>query len=210
MINKSNILMLVLIVTAICPPATCRAGKIYREDIYNSTSDTEFNLPRAKVFIQMDLASDRMEDSSHMYWGRSDGHPYVSIFVFDPSYDRCRISSMTMLIDGTNQVSFSFAAATNDWDGRCHLFEPYMDEYAYKDDYPGIKARCASYSPKWVQIPTHALEPGATVRVQVGLELFAKEEKVCQTNVSATFVMERRERVDTWRDSLMRFFMPRF
>ena len=188
----------------------CVIIKVYRNDSYVPTSKTEFDLPNAKAIIGMALPSDIAEDSWHLRWDRPDGCPSLWVFAFDPSYDTCRINSMSMLIDETNRLAISFADNDNDFDGRDQHFVQYEDEYAFTNQYPGIKPRYVTYYPVWADIPTNALAAGASVRVDLGMEIFAHGQIICQTNLSASFVMDRKERRRNLFDVLLSLLMPRF
>ncbi len=185
-------------------------GKIYRGDRYVPTSQTEYDLPNAKVFMDMALAGEIAEDSSRLRWDRPDGRPHINVFSFDPSHDKCRVNEMAMWINGTNRVEFVFANDDNDFDGRDQNFKPYIDETAFADQYPGIKPKDVYYYPIRTKIPASAREPGATVRVEMDVELLAGGASVCRTNLTASFVLERTERRETLADMLFRLVMPRF
>ena len=185
-------------------------GKIYRGDRYLPTSQTEYDLPNAKVFMDMALAGEIAEDSARLRWVRPDGRPHINVFSFDPAHDQCRINEMAMWINDTNRVEFVFAHDDNDFDGRDQVFKPYIDEAAFADQYPGIKPKDVSYYPIRTQIPASAREPGATVRVEMDLELLASGTSVCRTNLTASFVLERTEQRETLADVILRLVMPRF
>ena len=185
-------------------------GKIYRGDRYVPTSEEVFDLPNAKVIMGMALAGEIAEDSARLRWDRPDGRPHVSVFSFDPAHDQCRVNEMAMWINGTNRVEFAFADDDNDLDGRDQNFKPYIDEAAFADQYPGIKPRDVSYYPIRTQIPASAREPGATVRVEMDLELLASGTSVCRTNLTASFVLARTEQRESLAHVLFRLVMPRF
>lgn len=185
-------------------------GKVYRGDRYVATSEEVFDLPNAKVIMGMALAGEIAEDSSRLRWVRPDGRPHINVFSFDPAHDKCRVNGMAMWINGTNRVEFVFAHDDNEVDGRDQHFEPYLDEAAFADQYPGIKPREVYYYPIRTQIPASAREPGATVRVEMDLELLAAGNSVCRTNLTASFALERTEQRETLADVLLRLVMPRF
>lgn len=184
-------------------------GKIYRADHY-LPAETVYDLPRAKVVMGMGFADDIAEDSSRLRWDRPDGRPHINVFSFDPATDKCRVNEMAMWINETNRVEFVFANDDNELDGRDQHFEPYIDETAFADQYPGIKPKDVYYYPIRTEIPERALEPGATVRVEMNLELLAGETSVCRTNLAASFVLERTEHRETLADVLFQLLMPRF
>ena len=184
-------------------------GKIYRGDHY-LPAETVYDLPNAKVVMGMGFANDIAEDSSRLRWDRPDGWPHINVFSFDPAYDKCRVNQMAMWINGTNRVEFIFAHDDNELDGRDQNFEPYLDEAAFAEQYPGIKPRYVYYYPIRTKIPASAREPGATVRVEMDLELLAAGTSACRTNLTASFVLERTEQRETLADVLFRLVMPRF
>lgn len=169
-----------------------------------------FDLPNAKVIMGMALAGEIAENSPRLRRDRPDGRPHINVFSFDPAHDKCRGNGMAMWINGTNRVEFVFAHDDNELDGRDQHFEPYLDEAAFADQYPGIKPREAYYYPIQTEIPASAREPGATVRVEMDLELLAAGTSVCRTNLTASFVLERTEQRETLADVLFRLVMPRF
>ena len=185
-------------------------GKIYRGDHYIPTSEEVFDLPNAKVIMGMALAGEIAEDSSRLRWDRPDGRPHINVFTFDPATDTCRVNEMAMWINGTNRVEFVFAHDDNELDGRDQHFAPYLDEAAFADQYPGIKPRYVYYYPIRTEIPERALEPGASVRVEMDLELLAGETSVFRTNLTASFVLERKDHRETLAEVLFRLVMPRF
>ena len=184
-------------------------GKIYRSDHF-LPAETVHELPRAKVVMGMGFADDIAEDSARLRWNRPDGRPQINVFSFDPATDTCRVNEMAMWINGTNRVDIVFAHDDNELDGRDQHFEPYLDEAAFADQYPGIKPKDVFYYPIRTEIPERALEPGASVRVEMDLELLAGETSVCRTNLAASFVLERTEHRETLADVLFRLLMPRF
>ena len=185
-------------------------GKIYRGDRYVPTSEEVFDLPNAKVIMGMALAGEIAEDSARLRWDRPDGRPHINVFSFDPAHDQCRVNEMAMWINGTNRVEFVFAHDDNELDGRDQNFVPYLDEAAFAEQYPGIKPRYVYYYPIRTQIPASAREPGATVRVEMDLELLASGTSVCRTNLTASFVLARTEQRESLADVLFRLVMPRF
>ena len=184
-------------------------GKIYRADHF-LPAETVYDLPRAKVVMGMGFADDIEENSSQLRWDRPDGRPRIHVYSFDAATDTCRINEMAMWINGTNRVEFVFAHDDNDLDGRDQHFAPYLDEAAFVDQYPGIKPKDVFYYPIRTEIPKSAREPGATVRVEMDLELLAGGASVCHTNLTASFVLERTEQRETLADVLLRLVMPRF
>ena len=185
-------------------------GKIYRGDRYVPTSQAEYDLPNAKVFMDMALPAEIAEDSSRLRWDRPDGRPHVDVFSFDPATDTCRINEMAMWINGTNRVEFVFTHDDNELDGRDQHFEPYLDEAAFADQYPGIPPRYVFYYPIRTPIPANAREPGASVRVEMDMELLAGGTSVFRTNLATAFVLERKDQRETLADVLFRLVMPRF
>ena len=184
-------------------------GKIYRGDHY-LPAETVYDLPNAKVVMGMGFANDIAEDSSRLRWDRPDGWPHINVFSFDPAHDQCRINKMAMWINGTNQIEFAFADDNNEWYGRDHNFKSYDDGMAFADQYPGIKPKYVYVHPLQTDIPASAREPGATVRVEMDLELLASGSSACRTNLTASFVLERKEQRETLADMLLRLVMPRF
>ena len=155
-----------LVLAAACVVLVGCTGKIYRADHY-LPSETVYELPNAKVVMGMGFADDIAENSSRLRWDRPDGRPRIFVFSFDPATDMCRVNEMAMWINGTNRVEFVFAHDDNELDGRDQHFEPYLDEAAFADQYPGIKPRYVYYYPIRTEIPESAREPGATVRVEL-------------------------------------------
>ena len=184
-------------------------GKIYRSDHF-LPAETVYELPKAKVVMGMGFADDIAENSSRLRWDRPDGRPRIFVFSFDPATDTCRVNKMAMWINGTNRVEFVFAHDDNELDGRDQHFEPYLDEAAFAEQYPGIPPRYVFYYPIRTPIPASALEPGASVRVEMDLELLAGETSVFRTNLAATFVLERKDHRETLAEVLFRLVMPRF
>lgn len=184
-------------------------GKIYRADHF-LPSETVYELPNAKVVMGMGFADDIAENSARLRWDRPDGRPRIYVFSFDPATDTCRINEMAMWINGTNRVEFVFAHDDNELDGRDQHFEPYLDEAAFADQYPGVKPRDVFYYPIRTEIPESARVPGATVRVEVDMELLAGGTSVFRTNLATTFVLERKDHHETLAEVLFRLVMPRF
>ena len=184
-------------------------GKIYRADHY-IPAETVYDLPNAKVIVGMGFADDIAENSSQLRWDRPDGWPHVNVFSFDPATDKCRINEMAMWINATNRVEFVFADDDNELDGRDQNFEPYDDPSAFADQFPDVAPRSVFYFPMQTPVPADARDPGATVRVELDLELLAAGASVYRTNLSATFVLERTEQRETLADVLIRLVMPRF
>ena len=184
-------------------------GKIYRSDHY-LPAETVYELPNAKVVMGMGFADDIAENSSRLRWDRPDGRPRIHVYSFAPATDMCRVNEMAMWINGTNRVEFIFAHDDNELDGRDQHFEPYLDETAFADQYPGTKPRYVYYYPIRTEIPANAREPGATVRVEMDMELLAGGTSVCRTNLTAAFVLERKDHRETLAEVLFRLVMPRF
>ena len=198
-----------LVLAAACVVLVGCTGKIYRADHY-LPSETVYELPNAKVVMGMGVADDIAENSSRLRWDRPDGRPRIFVFSFDPATDMCRVNEMAMWINGTNRVEFVFTHDDNELDGRDQHFEPYLDEAAFADQYPGIKPRYVYYYPIRTEIPESAREPGATVRVELDMELLAGETSVLRTNLATAFVLERKDQRETLADVLFRFVMPQF
>ena len=201
--------MRALVLATACLVLVGCTGKIYRADHF-LPSETVYELPSAKVVMGMGFADDIAENSSRLRWDRPDGRPRIHVYSFDPATDMCRVNEMAMWINGTNRVEFVFAHDDNELDGRDQHFEPYLDEAAFADQYPGIKPRYVYYYPIRTEIPESAREPGATVRVEMDLELLAGETSVFRTNLTAAFVLERKDHRETLAEVLFRLVMPRF
>ncbi|HPT16327.1 MAG TPA: hypothetical protein PK388_03505 [Kiritimatiellia bacterium] len=198
-----------LVLAAACVALVGCTGKIYRADHY-LPSETVYELPNAKVVMGMGFADDIADNSARLRWDRPDVRPRINVFLFDPAIDTCRVNEMAMWINETNRVEFVFAHDDNELDGRDQHFEPYLDEAAFDDQYPGIKPRYVYYYPIRTEIPESAREPGATVRVEMDMELLAGETSVLRTNLLTAFVLERKDQRETLVDMLFRLVMPRF